>query len=76
MIIEKKLTIIIIVSFGDGNSLYMAAVRTEVTPAFVGAFAVIKKGTKSSFLKSQAIYINVHEEQKTAHILRKAISIK
>ena len=55
----------------------MADVRTVVIPAFVGAFPVIKEGTKNSFVKSQAIIIiTLHEKHKTAHILRKVISIK
>ena len=60
MIIKKVITI----RFGDGNRLYMADVRTVVIPAFVGAFAVIKEGTKNSFVKSQAIILPCMKSRK------------
>ena len=72
MIIKKIITI----RFGDGNRLYMADVRTVVIPAFVGAFAVIKEGTKNSFVKSQAIILPCMKSRKQHTFSIKEIKLK
>jgi len=42
----------------------MAVVRMVIISAFVGAFAVIKKGTKHSFVKSQVITLPCMKSRK------------